>query len=105
MVRRNLNRSGGFHGWLSALAGEMTISRTDTVVGEHFTAASSRPRLSAEIELDSFPSVAALSLQTQRCSGLIAAMHHAIFAPAVARDPIDDSVAIPVGPFQQLRVA
>src|SRR5437762_13820001 len=82
----------------------MTISRTDTVVGEHFTAASSRPRLSAEIELDSFPSVASLSLQTQRCSGLIAAMHHAIFSAAIACDTIDDSVSVPVRLFQQLRV-
>src|SRR5262249_4233256 len=82
----------------------MTISRADTVVGEHFTAASSRLRLRTEIELDCFPSVAALSLQAQRCSGLVAAMHHAIFAPAVARDSIDDSVAVPVGLFQQLRV-
>src|SRR5438874_1930004 len=100
LVRRHLNRSGGFHGWLSALAGEMTISRADTVVGEHFTAASSRPRLSAEIELDSFPSVAALSLQAQRCSGLIAAMHHAIFTPPITRDSINDSIAIPVRLFQ-----
>src|SRR6476659_6257119 len=83
----------------------MTISRADTVVGEHFIAASSRLRLRTEIELDRFPSIAALSLQAERCSGLVAAMHHAIFAPAVARDPIDDSVAIPVCLFQQLRVA
>src|SRR5258705_7865218 len=82
----------------------MTISRADTVVGEHFIAASSRLRLRTEIELDRFPSVAALSLQAQRCSGLVAAMHHAILAPAIACDTIDDSVSIPVGLFQQLRV-
>src|SRR5260370_17373379 len=82
----------------------MTISRADTVVGEHFIAASSRLRLRTEIELDRFPSVAALTLQAQRCSGLVAAMHHAIFAPAIACDTIDDSVSVPVGLFQQLRV-
>src|SRR5439155_12729017 len=55
-------------------------------------------------ELDCFPSIAALSLQAERCSGLVAAMHHAIFAPAVARDPIDDSVSVPIRLFQQLRI-
>src|SRR5438309_11345937 len=97
--------SSGFICSLISLAIEMTISRTDTVVGEHFTSASSRLRLRTEVELDCFPSVAALSLQAQRCSGLVAAMHHAIFAPSVARDPIDDSVPIPVCLFQQLCVA
>src|SRR6476659_9304527 len=82
----------------------MTISRADTVVGEHFIAASSRLRLRTEIELDRFPSIAALSLQAERRSGLVAAMHHAIFAPAVAGDPIDDSVSVPVRLFEQLRV-
>src|SRR5438874_11463465 len=83
----------------------MTISRADTVVGEHFTAASSSLRLRTEIELDCFPSVAALSLQAQCCSGLVAAMHHTIFAPPVARDAVDDSVTVPVRLFQQLGVA
>src|SRR5215467_5021852 len=87
------------------LAGEMTISRADTVIGEHFIAASSRFRLRTEVEPDRFPSVAALSLQAQRRSRLIAAMHHAIFASAVARDPINNSVAIPVSLFQEFRVA
>src|SRR5437667_8709333 len=83
----------------------MAFSRADSVICEQFIAASSRFRLRTEVEPDRFPSVAALSLQAQRCSGLVAAMHHAIFAPAVARDPIDDSVPTPVGLFQQLRVA
>src|SRR5258708_25951190 len=104
-MRVHSDHTGGLRGWLSALPSEGAISRADTVVGEHFTAASSRLRLRTKIELDRFPSVAALSLQAQRCSGLVAAMHHAIFAPTVARDPIDDSVPIPVGLFQQLRVA
>src|SRR5215475_5912760 len=101
-IRRHLDRSGSFRGWLGALAGEVTISRADTVVGEHFTAAPSRFRLRTEIELDRFPRVASLSLQAKRCSGLIAAMHHAIFAAAVAGDAINDPVAIPVSLFQQL---
>src|SRR5262249_44277504 len=83
----------------------MTISRADTVVGEHFTAAAGRLRFRTEIELDCFPSVASLSLQTERCSGLVSAMYHAIFTPTIARDPINDSVAIPIRLFQQLCIA
>src|SRR5262249_12168704 len=40
LVRRHLDCSAGFRGWLRALAGEMTISRADTVVSKHFTATS-----------------------------------------------------------------
>src|SRR4030095_3798897 len=83
----------------------MTISRADTVVGEYFTATSSRLRLRTEIELHRFPSIPALSLQAERCSGLVAAMHHTIFAPAITRDSIDNSIAGPVRLFQELRVA
>src|SRR5260370_13723550 len=82
----------------------MTISRADTVVGEHFTATSSRLRLHAEIELDRFPSVAALTLKPKRCSRLVATRQHAIFAPCSACDTIDDSVSVPVRLFQQLRI-
>src|SRR4029077_14560786 len=73
-------------------------------VGEHFTATSSSLWLRTEIELDRFPSVAALSLQAERCRGLVAAMHHAIFGPAIACDTVDDSVSVPVCQFQQLRI-
>src|SRR3954447_19858221 len=105
MGRWHLDRLRGFRCWLGAFAGDMTVSRADAVVGEHFTAASNSLRLRTEIKLDRFPSVAALSLQAKRCGRLVTTMHHAIFAPGIACDSIDDSVSIPVGLIEQLRVS
>src|SRR2546421_7489062 len=83
----------------------MTISRTDAVECENFAAASSRLWLGTEIEFDGFPSVAAVGLQAQGRRWLIAAMNHAIFASAVARNPLDNSVAIPLGLLEQFGVS
>src|SRR5438128_10879424 len=83
----------------------MSISRTHPVKDENFAATPGGLRFRAEIEFDRFPSIATLDLQTQSCSRFLAAVHHAIFAATVAGDSINYAVAVPLGSFQQLRIA
>src|SRR4030095_15113116 len=83
----------------------MSVPGTHAVICENFAATAGRFRFRPKIELDRFPSVAALRLQTQSCSWLITAMHHAVFTTTVARHAIDDAVSVPLCLFEQFRVS
>ena len=74
------------------LPGQVSVSGAHAIEGEHLAATASRFRFRAEIEFDRFPRVSALRLQSQRRCRLVAAMHHAIFASAVARHAVDDAI-------------
>src|SRR5678815_3769466 len=64
-----------------------------------------RPGSSTEVKFNRLPRVAALRLQTEACRWLVAAVNHAILAPWIARDSVDDAVAAPVRLFEKLAVA
>src|SRR5437870_4766344 len=83
----------------------MAVSATHAVESENFAAFASRFRFRPEIELDGLPSVAALGLQTEARGRFVTTMHHAVFAPTVARDSIDDTVFVPLHFLEQLGVA
>src|SRR2546430_4766416 len=114
LVARSEPRSGlatlsppsrGLGRHFSPLARGVTISRTHPVKGENFAATTGGLRFRAEIEFDGFPGIAALCLETQCRSRLIAAVHHAIFATTVACDSVHHPVSIPLGFFEQFCIA
>src|SRR4030095_4357948 len=82
----------------------MSVPGTHAVICENFAATAGRFRFPPKIELDRFPSVAALRLQTQSCSWLVTAMHHAVFTATVARHAIHDAVPVPLGFFEKCGV-
>src|SRR4029077_15321760 len=83
-----------------AFPSQVTVTRAHAIEGENFAATARGFRFRAEIELDRFPSVSSLCLQAQRSSRLVTAMHHAIFAAAIARDTVHDAKSVPFGLFQ-----
>src|SRR5437764_4020289 len=83
----------------------MTVTDGDAVKHDRFAASPRGIRLPAEIELDGFPSVTTLRLQAQTCCRLVTAVHHAILTTAVPRDTINNAVSVPLGFFEQLRIA
>src|SRR4030095_16916101 len=82
----------------------MSVSGTHAGIRENFAATPSRLRVRPKIEFAGFPRIATLSLQTQSCSRLVTAMHHAVFATTVARHAIHDAVTVPLGFFEKFRV-
>src|SRR6266487_6329898 len=86
-------------------AREVPVTGGHSVKSDNFAATPSRLWFRTEVEFNCFPCVAALRLQTQSCRGFIATVHHAIFAAAVTRHPIDDAVSVPLRFLEQFRVA
>src|SRR4030095_3615433 len=84
---------------------QVPVTGAHAIEGEHFAATARGFRFRAEIELDRFPRVSSLRLQSQSRCRLVTAMHHAIFASAIASDPVYDSITLPFKFFEQLRIA
>src|SRR6266850_7705515 len=82
-----------------AFSSQVPITRAHAIEGENLAATARRFRFRAEIELDRFPRVSSLCLQSQRRSRLVTAMHHAVLTSAVARYAVDDAIAVPFGLF------
>src|SRR2546425_7744897 len=83
----------------------MTVSGADAVKHDDFAAVALRFRSRTEIKFDVLPSVTALRLQAESRGRFVAAMDHAVFAAAVAGDPVYHAVAVPLYLLQQLGVA
>src|SRR5205823_1587605 len=79
---------------------QVPVAGAHAIEGEHFAATARGFRLRAEIELDRFPSVSSLRLQSQSRGRLVTAMHHAVFATAIPRDSVDDAIPVPCRLFQ-----
>src|SRR6266540_2363475 len=90
---------------LSRLPREMPVAAADAVKHNRFAPPAGRLRFRPEIEPNRLPSIATLRLETKAGSGLVAAMHHAILATAVARDPVHHAISVPLGFLEQFRVA
>src|SRR5581483_509120 len=59
----------------------------------------------SEIKLDRLPGIAALRLQTETGSRLVAAVGHAILATRIPGHPVDHTVLAPVDILEQFGVA
>src|ERR1043166_168392 len=82
----------------------MTVAAAHTIEHGDFAAVASRLRFRSEIEPDVLPGVAALRLQPESGTRLIAAMDHAIFAATVACDAVDHAVTFPLRFLEQLGI-
>src|ERR1700694_1905936 len=82
----------------------MPVSATDAVEREDLAITASRFRFRPKIKSNVLPRVAALRLQAERRGWLVAAMHHAIFAAAVAGHAVDDAVLVPLHLLEHLGV-
>src|SRR5204863_8793245 len=90
---------------LSGFPREMPVAAADAVKHNCFAASAGGLWLPPEIEPNRFPSIAALRLEPEAGSWLVAAVHHAILATAVACDAVHDAVFVPLGFLEQFRVA
>src|SRR5690349_9205317 len=90
---------------LGALAREMTVTRGNTVICQHFVTASGWLGTRTEIELYRLPGIAGLSLQPKARRGLIPAMGHAVFATRIACDTVNHAIFLPIHIGEQFGVA
>src|SRR5262245_47181885 len=58
-----------------------------------------------EVIFEILPIVAALIVRAERAAGIVAAMHHAVFAARVARDAVHDAVFFPLHFREHLLIA
>src|SRR2546421_6618473 len=87
------------------IPGSVSFPAAHAIECNRFAATSGWFRFWSEIELDRFPSIAALRLQAEAGGRLVTAVDHAILTTRIARHTIDNAVLIPFYFFEQFRIA
>src|SRR5881397_3555261 len=81
---------------LSGLPRNMPVAAAHAVKHNRLAAPPGRLRFRPKIEPNRLPSIAALRLEPEAGSWLVAAVHHAILATAVACDAIHNAISVPL---------
>src|SRR5689334_10352878 len=92
--------------WINGSPGfsQVALANREAVEGVYFSALVIRFGFGPKVIFEIFPVIAALIVRAEGAAGIVATVHHAVFATRIAGDSVDNAVFVPVHFFEHLTV-